>query len=99
MEGLLSLLLFAGLFFVMMRFGCGAHMVHGNHGHGGHTSDAKSSHLDIVCGMAVQQDQGYGKMYQGQLYRFCSKNCLNRFDEEPDKYINNPQTNDEEGMM
>lgn len=97
MEGLLSLLLFAGFFYVMMRFGCGAHMVHG--GHGGHTSDSKTSHLDIVCGMTVQEDQGYGKMYQGQLYRFCSKNCLNKFDDDPEKYINNPQTNDDEGMM
>jgi hypothetical protein len=33
MEGLFSLLLFAGLFFLMMRFGCGAHMAHGGHGH------------------------------------------------------------------
>ena len=32
MEGLGSLLLFAALFYFMMRFGCGAHMVHG---HGG----------------------------------------------------------------
>src|SRR5574338_694439 len=28
MEGLLTLLLFAGLFYFMMRFGCGAHAVH-----------------------------------------------------------------------
>jgi hypothetical protein len=28
MEGLFSLLLFAALFYFMMRFGCGAHMVH-----------------------------------------------------------------------
>ncbi len=35
MDGLLSFLLFAGLFYLMMRFGCGAHMVHGHgHGHG-----------------------------------------------------------------
>jgi len=34
MEGLGSLLLFAALFYFMMRFGCGAHMVHG-HGRGG----------------------------------------------------------------
>ena len=36
MEGLLTLLLFAGLFYFMMRFGCGAHAVHG-HGSGGHS--------------------------------------------------------------
>lgn len=33
MEGLLSLLLFAGFFYFMMRFGCGAHLVHGHAGH------------------------------------------------------------------
>lgn len=33
MEGLLTLLFYAALFYLMMRFGCGAHMVHG-HGHG-----------------------------------------------------------------
>ena len=33
MEGLFSFLLFAGFFYLMMRFGCGAHMIHGSHGH------------------------------------------------------------------
>ncbi len=33
MEGLFSLLLFAGLFFLMMRFGCGSHIAHGGCGH------------------------------------------------------------------
>lgn len=32
MEGLFSLLLAAGLFFLMMRFGCGSHISHGGHG-------------------------------------------------------------------
>jgi hypothetical protein len=44
MEGLGTLLFFAALFYFMMRFGCGAHMVHGHGGggrgdhagHGGH---------------------------------------------------------------
>jgi hypothetical protein len=41
MDGWLGILIFAALFFVMMRFGCGAHMMRG-HGkeaggaHGGH---------------------------------------------------------------
>ena len=34
MGGILWLLVIALLFYFMMRFGCGAHMVHG--GHGGH---------------------------------------------------------------
>ena len=84
MDGLLSLLLFAGLFYLMMRLGCGAHMVHGGHGgHGG--TDAK--HIDPVCGMNVDPAQGYGKMYQRQLYRFCSRNCLDKFEAEPDKFV------------
>lgn len=32
MEGLLGLLVFGVLFFLMMRFGCGAHMMHGRRG-------------------------------------------------------------------
>lgn len=58
MDGLLSFLVFAGLFYPMMRFGCGAHMVHGHGGHGGD----KSKHIDPVCGMEVEADTGYGKM-------------------------------------
>lgn len=30
------LLLWGGLFFVLMRYGCGAHMMGGHGGHGGH---------------------------------------------------------------
>jgi YHS domain-containing protein len=93
MEGLLSLFLFAVLFFVMMRFGCGAHMMHGQHGshrHAGH-SEGQKKHIDPVCGMKVDVEQGYGKMYEGNLYRFCSRDCLDKFEKEPRQYlIKNP---------
>ena len=93
MDGLLSLLFFAGLFYVMMRFGCGAHMVHGKHGkHGGHAGhgSGEEKHIDPVCGMAVDVEQGYGKMHEGQLYRFCSRSCLDKFEIDPDRYLNPP---------
>ena len=54
MDRLLSFLLFAAFFYLMMRFGCGAHMVHGNHGghgHEGHQGADKGSAKDSVCGM------------------------------------------------
>ena len=90
MEGLASLLIFAGLFYLMMRFGCGAHMVHGGHGkhreQGGH-SGSDVTHVDPVCGMEVDPQEGYGKMYQRDLYRFCSRNCLDKFEDEPDKFL------------
>jgi len=41
MDRLLSFLLFAVFFYLMMRFGCGAHMVHGNHG--GHNHEGTSA--------------------------------------------------------
>jgi len=85
MDGLLSLLIFAGLFYFMMRFGCGAHMIHGHHG----KNDPKDSpkHFDPVCGMEVDTEKGYGKMHEGNQYRFCSRNCLDKFEVEPEKYL------------
>lgn len=90
MEGLGSFLLFALFFYLMMRFGCGAHMVHGHGGHGGHGQhgDKGGKFVDPVCGMDVDPDKGYGKMYQGEPYRFCSRSCLDKFDAEPEKYLN-----------
>ncbi|MCF6256565.1 MAG: YHS domain-containing protein [Gammaproteobacteria bacterium] len=94
MEGLGSFLLFAALFYFMMRFGCGSHMTHGHGGHDhskGNTSghdDRTRKYVDPVCDMEVENEQGYGKMYQGILYRFCSRSCLDKFDNEPERYIN-----------
>lgn len=101
MEGLLWLLILGGFFYFMMRFGCGAHGVHGHGGHGGHgdhgqqAGDAHhaghagggSDGKDPVCGMPVPAEQGYAKMHEGTLYRFCSRKCLDRFEAEPNKYL------------
>jgi YHS domain-containing protein len=89
MDGLLSLLLFAAFFYLMMRFGCGAHMVHGHGGHGGHEtgSDAASgSARDPVCGMEVRAGEGYAKIQGGHQFRFCSRTCLDQFEAEPGRY-------------
>ncbi len=85
MEGLGSFLIFAIFFYLIMRYGCGAHMMHGGHG----DSDSKGAkHIDPVCDMEVGSEKGYGKMYQGSLYRFCSKGCLDKFDGDPERYLN-----------
>jgi len=96
MEGLGSLLLFAGLFYLMMRFGCGAHMVHGHGGgHGGHgdhqAANQGSAHhgasaTDPVCGMQVAPGQGYTKTHAGRDYRLCSRACLDKFEANPDQF-------------
>ena len=102
MSGLLWLLIWGAFFYVMMRFGCGSHMVHGGHGghgghgdrdpesgggepHGGHGSAAAGA-TDPICGMKVDAGSGYSRMYQGREYRFCSRNCLDQFDREPERY-------------
>lgn len=96
MEGLLSLLLFGGLFFLMMRFGCGAHLMHSGHDHdpGGKADAQDPGHRDPVCGMGVDPSTGYGKMHEGRLYRFCSRACLDLFDAEPARYTAAKQLED-----
>jgi len=86
MDGLVSLLIFAGLFYVMMRFGCGAHMVHGHGKNDKHNKTIENKDIDPVCGMKVETTQGYGKMHKEKLYRFCSRDCLDKFELEPEKY-------------
>jgi YHS domain-containing protein len=89
MEGLFSLLLFAAFFYFMMRFGCGAHMVHGHGGHGGHAGHGASegNRKDPVCGMDVAPGEGYTKMHEGRQFTFCSKRCLDQFEAQPQHYM------------
>lgn len=102
MDGLLTLLLFAGVFYVMMRYGCGAHMVHGHGGHSSHGSHASqgnsvghamraevpiASATDPVCGMDVDPKTNYGRRVAGKEFRFCSRKCLDRFDDNPSAYV------------
>ena len=90
MSGLASLLLFAAFFYFMMRFGCGAHMVHGHGGHEGYggpgSATGVSTEKDPVCGMVVQPGEGYTKAHEGRQYRFCSKEHLDQFEAEPQRY-------------
>ncbi len=81
--GLLPLLLIAVFFYFMIRFGCGSHMTHGNH-----DKSEPEKHYDPVSGDFVNDDSGYGKIIDGQLYRFVSKENLDRFDKDPNRYIN-----------
>lgn len=90
MDGLLWLLIFGLFFFLMMRFGCGAHIMHGGHGSdGGHGvgSGPQGPGKDPVCGMDVAADKGYSKSWSGTTYRFCSRDCLDKFEAAPAKFV------------
>ena len=44
---------------------------------------------DPVCGMQIEESEAVGQSnYQEQTYYFCSAVCQTKFDEEPEKYVN-----------
>lgn len=103
MDGLFTLLLYAVFFYVFMRFGCGSHITHGHHNHNADKkNEDKTIFVDPVCGENVPEDQGYGELVDGRLFRFCSKECLDTFDQnkeeyskKPNKFISNKEHNHE----
>ena len=92
MESLIYFLLFAGLIFLMMRFGCGAHVM----GHAHRSSSAgraeagsqprlvpPAKDTDPVCGMRVETADAKSSFFDGRLYYFCSASCRDRFEANP----------------
>ncbi|MBI3777631.1 MAG: YHS domain-containing protein [Gammaproteobacteria bacterium] len=90
------LLLWGGLFLVMMRYGCGAHVTggHGRHaGHGGHGGGepaAGGKVRDPVCGMEVDPHTAVSTLHQDRTFYFCSTTCRDRFAQAPDQYTGAP---------
>jgi len=91
----LYFLLWAGAFAVMMRFGCGAHVMgHGGRHEGpsgkpggglqlGGGAGTPGKAVDPVCGMRVQTAEAKSALYQGHAYYFCSQNCREKFEAAP----------------
>jgi Cu+-exporting ATPase len=47
-----------------------------------------NTHQDPVCNMQVDEKNAAGRLeYQGQTYYFCSENCKERFDQNPQRYV------------
>lgn len=96
MGTLLYFAVFAGLFFVMMRFGCGAHVMgHGGHSHHGEDGAPDEGHrrwappetdVDPVCGMSVRTDGSKSSVYHGTVYYFCSAEHRDAFEADPERY-------------
>lgn len=102
MEALLYFALWAGLIFLMMRFGCGSHVM----GHGQGHDDEKTTRgepgkaggpslrwvpptkdVDPVCGKSVATDKARSSVYAGSVYYFCSRECREIFEAAPDQYL------------
>ena len=97
MQSLLYFLLWAGLIVLMMRLGCGAHVM--GHGHGGSKPEGEPSpssgnagwappaqDLDPVCGMTVETANAKSSVYAGHVYYFCSPSCREKFEASPTAY-------------
>ncbi len=92
LKSLTWLVVWGGLFYVMMRYGCGAHMMGGHsHGHGGRTDRepaAADDAKDPVCGMPVDPDHAKtASVHGGRTYYFCSVSCREKFEKTPAKFI------------
>lgn len=85
------LLLWGGFFFLMMRHGCGAHMMggHGSHGRAGHGGTEGDGNVkDPVCGMTVDpMSAAAAAVRDGSTYYFCSASCRDKFEQAPGKYL------------
>lgn len=97
-NSILSIIIFGGLFYLMMRKGgCGM----GHRGHGGYGSgDGQGRHSnheegsgsggsrmikDPVCGVFVDLQTSISSKHMGQNFYFCSPACKENFDKEPMK--------------
>ena len=101
MDALLYFLFWALFIFVMMRFGCGSHIMgrgHGKAGHGGGASESSensnemrwvppASDIDPVCGKTVRTETARPSVHDGAVYYFCSRECREIFEVAPDQYV------------
>lgn len=46
-----------------------------------------TNNIDPVCGLKLKEKQGYSTYHKGHVFRFCSKKCVDKFDANPNKYI------------
>ena len=98
LQNVLYFLVWAGLFFVMMRFGCGAHVMGHGHHHGGTSSDARGPGsdprsappdrvVDPVCGRTIETARAKSTVDDGRVYYFCSQDCREKFEAAPTSYV------------
>ena len=99
METLIYFLFWAAVIFLMMRFGCGSHIM--GHRHGGGRSGSGTSttgsgglrweppekDVDPVCGMTIETAAAKSAVHDGTVYYFCSQVCREKFEANPAAYL------------
>ena len=103
MEALLYFVFWAGLMFLMMRLGCGKHVMGQGHSHDSasngveHRADLRwvppEQDVDPVCSKTVATDQAKPSVFDGCVYYFCSRECREAFEAAPDLYVRGDGSN------
>ena len=88
LKGFSWLIVWGGLFYLMMRYGCGAHMM-GGHNSNGHADAAPGGEVkDPVCGRTVDpRSAAAAAVREGSTHYFCSVSCRNKFEQAPEQYV------------
>ena len=103
MDALFFFVLWGAALFLMMRYGCGAHVMGdaGSRSHGS-GSDTDQSELrwiapkkdtDPVCGETVLTQSAKPSVYDGRVFYFCSRECREVFEAAPDLYAGAERNN------
>jgi len=45
--------------------------------------------IDPVCGMSVEEEGSLKATYHGREYHFCSEQCRDEFQKNPELYVDN----------
>ena len=98
MDALIYFLIWGAAIFLMLRFGCGAHVM----GHGRQGGEARAegraepgelrwvppeADVDPVCGKTVHPDRAKPSVHDGRVYYFCSRECRELFKAAPQLYV------------
>lgn len=97
MGALLHFALWAGLFLLMMRLGCGAHVMGREHDRVGDRQGFGSperlrwvppeTDIDPVCGKTVHTTNAKTAVHDDAVRYFCSRECRERFEVAPNLYV------------
>ena len=108
MEALVYFAIWAGLIFLMMRLGCGAHLMGQGHGNAQTQNESESASgpelrwvppktdTDPVCGKTLSTDKAKPSVHAGSVYYFCSRECREVFEAAPDQYVGISETSRKE---
>jgi len=100
MDSILYFLFWAAFIFVMLKYGCGSHIMGHGHNKSGHNKDVgttKTSEtlrwtppekdVDPVCKKVVRTEKGKPSVHDGNVYYFCSRECREIFEAAPNFYV------------